>query len=190
MRLLTLVALLAVPAAASAQDKAYLSISAQGGLMVTYSAFSTRTELGPAFLLSGFFTGAYRFTPTLAAGGTAGFLFAPIGARIRNRPPPQDSDTTLGAGAGIFVGPNLSVFLTDRVVLENAIGWALLGAPGLYGGMGPTFNEALAFRFGGTDKWKYGFDVRALLTLPSIWFDSRGFATIFAVTAGFTIALM
>jgi hypothetical protein len=55
--------------------------------------------------------------------------------------------------------------------------------------MGPAFNETIAFRSKGDGDWKYGFDVRLLLVLPSVWFDTRMFGTMMAVTAGFSIAL-
>jgi hypothetical protein len=180
---------LAWAAAAHAEDrKVYLSIAAEGGGLLAYERINVTNEYSPTLLIDGYFTAAYRPSATLAIGGSAAFLLNPIGARIRVWVDRDRTDVTVGAGAGTFFGPTLAVFLSERVVLENSVGFVGLGAPGLWGGFGPAFNESIAFRNSGQGDWKYGVDVRVLGVVPTVG-DSRMFGFMAAISAGFSIAL-
>jgi hypothetical protein len=185
---LVIATLASVGVASADERKFYMSFAAEGGGLLAYERINVTNEYSPALLIDGHFTAAYRPISSLAVGGTAAFLLNPVGARIRVWVDRDRTDVTVGAGAGCFFGPSLSVFLQERVVLENAFGFVGLGAPGLWGGFGPAFNEAIAFRFGGQGDWKYGFDLRVLAVVPTVG-DSRMFGFIASVSAGFSIAL-
>jgi hypothetical protein len=170
------------------ERKMYVSIAAEGGALLAYERINVTNEYSPALLVDGYFTVGYRLSEKLAIGGSTALLLNPIGARIRVWVDRDQTDVTLGGGAGTFFGPTLAVFLSERVVLENSFGFVGLGAPGLWGGFGPAFNEAIAFRSGGQGDWKYGVDVRVLGVVPAVG-DSRMFGFMAAISAGFSIAL-
>jgi hypothetical protein len=188
MRITLTLALLAAAAAQAQERKTYLSIAAEGGFLLAYERINITNEYSPALLLDGHVNVGYRINPTLVVGGSAAFLLNPIGERIRVWVDGRPTDTKAGAGAGIFFGPALSVFLSERIVLENAVGLVGLGSPGLWGGFGTAFNEAIAFRFAGEGNWKYGFDIRFLLVAPTTG-DTRMFGFMTSISAGFSIAL-